>query len=55
MWVLTLSNLSAEKRIFDGSLNECLLTAKLFNQNHVGKYHSGCYTKVLKYDFVPRE
>ena len=55
MWVLTLSDLSAEKRTFDGTLAECALTARLFNQTHEDKYHSGCFVEVKQYDFVPRK
>ena len=55
MWILTLSDLSAEKRPFEGSLQECALTARLFNQVNVDKYHAGCFVKVLQYDYVPRK
>jgi len=55
MWILTLSDLSAKKNIYEGSLNECLLTSASFNQIHEGKKYSGCYTEVRQYDFVPRD
>jgi|21_taG_2_1085346.scaffolds.fasta_scaffold233401_3 hypothetical protein len=55
MWILTLSDLSAEKKIYDGSLDDCLLTVLSFNQVHEGKKYSGCYTEVRQYDFVPRD
>ena len=42
MWVLTLTDLSTEIRTFDGSLNECLLTAISYNQVHENKY-AGCF------------
>lgn len=54
MWILTLSDLSAEKNIYEGSLDECLLTALAFNQVHEGKRYSGCYSEIKQYDFVQR-
>lgn len=55
MWILTLSNISAEKHVFDGTLEECLLTSSLFNFNHDGKKYSGCYIDNKQYDFVSRD
>ena len=55
MLILTLSDLSAKKDTYEGSLNECLLTAASFNQIHEGKKYSGCYMEVVQYDYVPRE
>lgn len=55
MWILTLSDLSAEKNIYEGSLDECLLTTFAFNQVHEGKRYSGCYSEIKQYDFVPRD
>ena len=55
MWILTLSDLSAKKDTYEGSLNECLLTAASFNQIHEGKKYSGCYMEVVQFDYVPRE
>ena len=55
MWILTLSDLSAKKDTYEGSLSECLLTAASFNQIHEGKKYSGCYMEVVQYDYVPRE
>lgn len=54
MWVLTLSDLSSEKKIYEGSLDECLLTSLAFNQVHEGKRYSGCYSEIKQYDFVQR-
>ena len=54
MWILTLTDLSGEIRQYDGTLDECLLTAILFNQNHKNKY-SGCFMIAKQYDFVPKE
>ena len=34
MWILFLTDLSSEKRVYDGRLNECLLNAILYNENH---------------------
>ena len=55
MWILTLSDLSSEKNIYEGSLDECLLTTYAFNQIHEGKKYSGCYSEIKQYDFVPRD
>jgi len=55
MWVLTLFDLSAEKKIYEGTLDECLLTTFAFNQIHEGKKYSGCYSEIKQYDFVPRD
>ena len=54
MWVLTLSDLSSEKKIYEGSLDECLLTALAFNQVYEGKRYAGCYSEIKQYDFVQR-
>ena len=55
MWVLFLGDLSSEKRVYVGTLNECLLNAILYNDQYRGKRHAGCYMEVVKYDFVPRD
>ena len=55
MWILTFSDLSGEIRIYEGSMNECLLTAFAFNQIHEGKKYSGCFALAKQYDYVPKE
>jgi hypothetical protein len=55
MWILTLSDLSAEKRVYEGSIDECLLNSILFNQQYKGIKYAGCYTEVRQYNFVPRD
>ena len=55
MWIMTLSDLSSEKSIYEGSLDECLLTTYAFNQVHEGKKYAGCYSEIKQYDFVPRD
>ena len=54
MWILSFSDLSGEIRSYEGSLDECLLTSMLFNQNHKNKY-SGCFIISKQYSYVPRE
>ena len=55
MWILTLSDLSAEKRVYEGSIDECLLNSILFNKQYKGIKYAGCYTEARQYDFVPRD
>ena len=55
MWILFLTELSSEKRVYDGTLNECLLNAILYNENHKDESRAGCYMEVVQFDFVPRE
>ena len=55
MWILTLTDLSGEIRVYDGTLNECLLNAILYNENHKDESRAGCYMEVVQFDFVPRE
>ena len=55
MWILFLTDLSSEKRVYDGTLNECLLNAILYNENHKDKSRAGCYMEVVQFDYVPRE
>lgn len=55
MWVLFLGDLSSEKRVYVGTLNECLLNTIMYNDQYRGKRHAGCYMEVVKYDFVPRD
>ena len=38
MWVLTLSDLSGEIKVYEGSLDDCLLNSILFNKNNKTKY-----------------
>ncbi len=55
MWILTLADLSSEKHIYHGTLDECLLNAILYNNQHEGKKYAGCYIEVKQYDHVPKE
>ena len=55
MWILSFSDLSGEINAYEGSLNECLLNAILYNENHKDKSRAGCYMEVVQFDFVPRE
>jgi len=55
MWILSFSDLSGEIHVFDGSLNECLLTAISFNLIHEGKQYSGCFAISKSYNYVPKE
>ena len=55
MWIMTISDLSSEKNIYEGSLDECLLTTYALNQVHEGKKYAGCYSEIKQYDFVPRD
>ena len=54
MWILTFSDLSGELREYDGTLDECLLNAVLFNQHHKNKY-SGCFMIAKQNSYLPRE
>jgi hypothetical protein len=55
MWILTLSDLSGEIRAYEGTLDECLLNAILYNENHKNKKHAGCFMLVKQYSYLPRE
>jgi hypothetical protein len=55
IWVLTFSDLSGEINVYEGSLDECMLTALSFNHMHEGKKYSGCFSLSKQYDFVPRD
>jgi len=54
MWILTFSDLSGEIRVYEGSLDDCLLTVLAFNQMHEGQKYSGCFALSKQYDYVPR-
>jgi len=54
MWTLTFSDLSGVIHVYEGSMDECLLTAISFNQVHEGKKYSGCFVLSKNYDYVPR-
>jgi|TARA_B110000444_G_C18745699_1_gene550164 hypothetical protein len=55
MWVLTLSDLSGEIRVYEGTLNECLLNAIIYNENHKNKKYAGCFALAKQYSYVLRE
>ena len=55
MWILTFSDLSGEIRVYEGSLDDCLLTVLAFNQMHEGQKYSGCFALSKQYDYVPRD
>ena len=55
MWILSFSDLSGEIRVYEGSLDDCLLTALSFNQVYEGKKYSGCFSLAKQYNYVPRE
>ena len=54
IWILTMTDLSTEIRAYDGTLNECLLNAILYNENHKDQY-AGCFVLSKQYDYVPRD
>ena len=54
MWILSFSDLSGEINAYEGSLNECLLTAISFNQIHEGKSYAGCFVLSKNYSYVPK-
>ena len=55
MWILSFSDLSGEIHVFDGSMDECLLTAVSFNQVYEGQKFSGCFAISKGYNYVPKE
>tara|TARA_B110000444_G_C18662803_1_gene511580 strand:+ start:363 stop:548 length:186 start_codon:yes stop_codon:yes gene_type:complete len=55
MWVLTLSDLSSVKKVYEGSLQDCLHESLLFNVEHDTIAYAGCYAEVKQTDFVPRK
>ena len=54
MWILTLSDLSGEIRVYEGTLNECLLNAISYNENHENRKYAGCFALAKHYNYVPR-
>lgn len=54
MWVLTLSDLSGEIKVYEGSLDDCLLNSILFNQNNKTKY-AGCFIIAKQINYRHRE
>ena len=55
MWILSFSDLSGEIHVYEGSMDECILTSLSFNQVYEGKKYSGCFALSKHYDYVPRE
>jgi|LWDU01.1.fsa_nt_gi hypothetical protein len=52
MWILTLSDLSSEKIIYNGTLNDCLRESLIFNFKNENKAYSGCYMEVKQPNFL---
>lgn len=52
MWILSLPDLASRKIIYEGSLNDCLREALVFNVKHEGKAYSGCYTEVRQPNYL---
>lgn len=52
MWILSLPDLASKKIIYEGSLNDCLREALVFNVKHEGKAYSGCYTEVRQPNYL---
>ena len=55
MWILSFNDLSGEIHAYEGSMDDCLLTALSFNQIYEGKKYSGCFSLAKQYNYVPRE
>jgi len=52
MWILYLNDLSSQKIIYDGDINECLQESIIFNFENQDKAYSGCYMEVKQPDYL---
>jgi|TARA_R100000656_G_C3912397_1_gene121127 hypothetical protein len=53
MWILQLSDLSGERKIYNGTIDDCLTSAMVFNAEHTEAI-AGCFVDGKSPDYEDR-